>query len=147
MRCHKVSLLVISQIIIIGNSGCTSIFPPDLSNVRVCDSLDTSGSCPIDKTSFENKKQKFFVTADIKNVPNDTSIKIDWKYLPSTGSLAGKEVPLTKSTIQTKKSAKFVVTSIDSPSSGWQLGTYRVQLSSSKVNDSKPYIKEFSVTP
>jgi hypothetical protein len=147
MRCHKISLLVVSQIIIIGNSGCTLIFPPDLSNVRVCDSLDTSGSCPIDSPSFKNNKQKFFVTADIKNIPNDTSIKVDWKYLPSTGSLAGKEFPLTTSTIQTKNSAKFVVTSIDSPSSGWQLGKYRVQLSSSKVNDFKPYIKEFLVTP
>jgi hypothetical protein len=147
MRCHKVSLIVISQIIIIGNSGCTWFLPPDLSNVRVCDSLDTNGSCSIDRASFKSNKQKFFVAADIKNIPNDTSIKVDWKYLPSTGSLAGKEVPLTASTIQTKKSAKFVVTSIDSPSSGWQLGTYRVQLSSSKVNDSKPYIKEFTVTP
>jgi hypothetical protein len=147
MKFHKVCLFAVSQIIIIGNSGCTIIFPPNLSNVRVCDSLDTSGGCLINNANFKNNKQKFFVTADIKNIPNDASIKVDWKYVRSTGSLAGKELPLITNTIQAKKSAKFVVASIDSPSSGWQLGKYRVQLSSSKVNNSKPYIKEFSITP
>jgi hypothetical protein len=126
--------------------GLTGCFwdSPELANMKICEELGTTGNCQIDTNSFQNKKQKFFVSADSKNVKDNTPIQVVFTFLPAEGPLANKEVPLTSNPIESRNSDKFVVTSLTSPSAGWQIGKYKVEL---VLTPNKKYNREFIITP
>jgi hypothetical protein len=143
MKLNQASFFLLT-LSIIGLPGCST---PELSNIKTCETLEVSGKCQNDVSVFQNKQQKVFVSADLQSVPNATKVKFDWKYTPSQGTLSNREIPLTSITIQTKGSDKFVVSSLSSPSQGWQVGNYKVEIYLPAVTNSSPSIKEFTVTP
>lgn len=135
--------LLAASLVTFGLTGCFLI-PSELANMKVCEALETAGNCQIDTNTFQNKKQKFFVSADLKNVKGGTPVQVVFTFLPTEGPLANKEVPLTSNPIETKSSDKFVVTSLTPPSAGWQTGEYRVEL---VLTPDKKYNREFVITP
>lgn len=139
----KISLkpyLVIS-LIILGLIGCAK---PKLANMKICETLEATGNCQIDTNTFQNKKQKFFITADLENLKNDTSVKLVSTYLPITGDLSGKEVPLTTTPVITKKKDKFLVSTLEPPAAGWPTGKYRVEF---VLTPDNKYNRKFIITP
>ncbi len=131
------------SLITFGLTGCSWV-SPELSNMKICEALETTGNCQVDTNTFQNKKQKFFVSADSKNVKSDTPVKVVFTFLPTEGPLANKEVPLTSNPVETRSSDKSVVTSLTPPSAGWQTGKYRVEL---VLTSDKKYNREFIITP
>jgi hypothetical protein len=134
---------VVTGLIAFGLTGCFWN-PPELANMKVCETLETTGNCQVDTNAFQNKKQKFFVSADSKNFKSDTRVKVVFTFLPTEGPLPNKEVPLTSNSVETRNSDKFVVTSLTPPSAGWQSGKYRVEL---MLTSDKKYNREFVITP
>jgi len=131
----------------VGVTGCDLLFKPQLSDLKTCETLNLQGFCQDNLNSFQNKNQKLFVSANLRNASSNTSIKVDWKYLPNSGPLAGKEIPLTSKTTKPQGANDFVVASISSPSGGWQKGKYKVILTLPESANSEPSIKEFTMTP
>ncbi len=134
---------VAASLVVFGITGC-NWDSPELSNMKICEALETTGNCQVDTNSFQNKKQKFFVSADFKNVNGDIPVQVVFTFLPTEGPLANKEVPLTTNPIETKSSDKFVVASLTPPSAGWQTGKYKVEL---VLSPDKKYNREFVITP
>ena len=134
---------IAASLVTFGLTGCIER-DSELANMKICEALETTGKCQIDNNSFQNKKQKFFVSADSKNLKSDTPVKVVFTFLPTEGPLANKEVPLTSNLIETRNSDKFVVTSLTPPSAGWQTGKYRVEL---VLNSDTKYNREFIITP
>lgn len=134
---------VVTGLITFGLTGCIWD-SPELANMKVCDTLETTGNCQVDTNTFQNKKQKFYVSADLKNAKDDTPVQIIFTFLPTEGPLANKEVPLTSNPVKTNSSDKFVVTSLAPPSAGWQTGKYRVEFA---LAPDKKYNREFVITP
>lgn len=112
--------------------------------MKICETLEATGNCQIDTNTFQNKKQKFFITADLENLKNDTSVKLVSTYLPITGDLSGKEVPLTTTPVITKKKDKFLVSTLEPPAAGWPTGKYRVEF---VLTPDNKYNRKFIITP
>jgi hypothetical protein len=134
---------IAASLVTIGLTGCFWD-SPELANMKICEELGTTGNCQIDINSFKNQKQKFFVSADSKNVKDNTPVQVVFTFLPTDGPLANKEVPLTSNPIESKSSGKFVVTSLPPPSAGWRIGKYRVEFI---LTPKKKYNREFIITP
>jgi hypothetical protein len=134
---------IAASLVTFGLTGCFHD-SPKLENMKICEALGITGNCQFDNNSFQNKKQKFFVSADSKNVKDNTPVQVVFTFLPTDGPLANKEVPLTSNPIESKSSGKFVVTSLTPPSAGWQIGKYRVEL---VLTPKEKYNKEFIITP
>ena len=131
----------------LGLISCSLVFKPQLSDLKTCETLNQQGFCQDDLNSFQNKNQKLFISANLRNASSNSSVKVDWIYLPSNGALAGKEVPLTSETVKPKGSDNFVVASISSPARGWQEGGYKVLLTLPESSNSEPNVKEFTIAP
>lgn len=131
----------------VGLTSCIFGSSPQLSDLKTCETLNPQGFCQDDLSSFQNKNQKLFVSANLRNASSNASVEVDWKYLPNSGPLAGKEVPLTSETTKPKGSDNFVVASISTPSRGWQEGKYQVILTLVESANSEPSRKEFTITP
>ena len=134
---------VVTGLITFGLTGCLGD-SPELANMKVCETLETAGNCQVDTNTFQNKKQKFYISADLKNAKDDTPVQVIFTFLPTEGLLANKEVPLTSNPVKTNSSGKFVVTSLAPPSAGWQTGKYRVEFA---LAPDKKYNREFVITP
>lgn len=134
---------VVYSLVTFGLTGCFWD-SPELANMKVCEVLEITGNCQVDTNTFQNKKQKFFVSADLRNFTGGTPVKVVFTFLPTEGPLANKEVPLTSNPVETRSSDKFVVTSLTPPSAGWQTGKYRVEL---VLTPDKKYNREFIITP
>jgi hypothetical protein len=133
---------LLSALLILGITGCTK--PPKLANMKICEALETTGNCQIDTNTFQSKKQKFFISADSENFKNDTAVKLAFTFLPTTGDLAGKEVPLTTTPVKPKEKDKFLVSTLEPPAAGWPVGKYRVEFILTPDNK---YNREFVITP
>ena len=134
---------IAASLVTFGLTGCIER-DSELANMKICEALETTGKCQIDNNSFQNKKQKFFISADSKNVKDNTPVQVVFTFLPTKGPLANKEVPLTSNPIESRSSGNFVVTSLTPPSAGWQIGKYRVEF---VLTPNKKYNREFIITP
>lgn len=131
----------------LGLASCNLFSAPKLSNLKTCETPNEQGFCQDDINSFQNKKQKLYISANLQNASNNIPVKVEWIYLPSDGPLAGKEVPITSETTQPKGSDNFVVASISSPTKGWKEGQYKVVLTLPESSNSEANVKEFTISP
>lgn len=130
-------------ICIIGLTSCETISPkPSLSNIKTCETLNPQGTCQDDLSTFQNKRQKLFVSANLEHVPRNSFVKVEWKYF--SGS---QEVPLTTDTVTVKEPNNFLTSSLSSPTQGFPAGKYTVILTLPQARDSNPYVKEFTMAP
>jgi hypothetical protein len=136
-------LFASSIICIFELTACGIISPkPSLSNIKTCETLNSQGTCQDDLSTFKNKNQKLFVSADLEHVPQNASIKVEWKYFS-----ANQQVPLTTDTVEVKKPNNFVVSSLSSPDQGFPPGKFTVTLTLPESENSNPYVKEFTMVP
>jgi len=144
VKCNQFEFLFAFPIIcIVGLTSCRIISPkPSLSNVKTCETLNSQGTCQDDLSTFQNKRQKLFVSANLERVPRNSLVKVEWKYF--SGS---QEVPLTTDTVEVKEPNNFVTSSFSSPTQGFPAGKYTVTLTLPKAEDSNPYVKEFTMAP
>ncbi len=135
-------IFLAASLVTFGLTGCIWD-KTELANMKICEALETTGNCKVDTNTFQNKKQKFYVSADLKNAKDGIPVQVIFTFLPTEGSLANKEVPLTSNPVKTSSSDKFVVTSLTPPSAGWQIGKYRIEF----ALPDKKYNREFVITP
>lgn len=125
---------------------------PSISNLKSCEELNTDGFCQDNVSTFQDKKQKLYISGDIENASQNTSVQVDL-----SASKTGRQVPITTTTVNPGRSDDFVTASFSSPTGGWPEGNYSVTFTLPKSNsgfpfgggDSSPktYTKEFAITP
>jgi hypothetical protein len=123
-----------------------------MTNFKSCEELNPDGACQDDVSTFQNKKQKLFVSGNLTNASQNTSIQVELSV-----SNNGLQVPITTTTVNPSNSDDFVTASFSSPTNGWPEGTYSVVFTLPEGNRSFPffqesssprkYTKEFTVKP
>lgn len=125
---------------------------PSMSNLKSCEELNTDGACQNDVSTFQNRKQRLFVSGDLTNASQNTSIQVELNV-----SRNGLQVPITTTTVNPSKSDDFATASFSSPTEGWPEGTYSVTFTLPQGNSGFPffqgnsspreYTKEFTIEP
>ena len=154
MRTRILNSKTLSLLCIFALGGLASCSPPSpsMSNLKSCEKLNQDGACRDDVGTFQNKKQKLFVSGDLTNASQNTSIQVDLSV-----SKNGLQVPITTTTVNPTSSDNFATASFSSPTQGWPEGTYSVVFTLPEGNRSFPFLqgssspkkhtKEFTIKP
>lgn len=113
----------------------------NLANVKMCSEVASGGQCSSDTVKFDRGTGKLFVTADLKNAPEGTKVKVDWKYL---GGEAGKPTNIDSVTLETKSDTSFISSDLTSNNKAFPAGKYEVVVAL-ETDNSKPIRKEFAI--
>jgi len=105
----------------------------NLSDIKLCSSVNSSGECDGDNSTFSGTVPVIYCSAQLKNAPSGTKVTFEWKQ--------GSE-SMGKADVETSSG---VVNSTFKPTSAMEPGTYSVTV---KINtdNSKPVTKEFTIT-
>ena len=104
----------------------------NLSDVKLCASVNSSGECDGDNSTFSGTVPVVYCTAQVKNAPSGTKVTFEWKH--------GSE-SFGKADVETSSG---VVNSTFKPTSTLEPGNYSVTVKIDTDN-SKPVTKEFTI--
>lgn len=116
----------------------------DLTNVKICNNAtDSSGDCAEDITLFKTTDPVIYLSANLDNAPDGTTVTATWNYLK--GDLGNEKQEIDTVTATSKDSGTLPFhASLSAPTNGWPKGDYEVVLSLSSDN-STPITKQFSI--
>jgi hypothetical protein len=132
-------LLTISSFAFVGCSF--SISSATIDNLKICSEKVKNKECASDVSSFTKSTPKLFATADLKNAPEGTKVKIDWKYLNGE---AGAAKTIDSVNLVTESNMTLITSYLESDKA-WPTGNYEVVFTLGTDN-SQPLKKQFSIT-
>jgi hypothetical protein len=134
----NVGLLAISSFAF---AGCSfSISSATIDNLKICSEKVKNKECASDVSSFTKSTPKLFATADLKNAPEGTKVKIDWKYLNGE---AGAAKMIDSVNLVTESNMTLITSYLESDKA-WPTGNYEVVFTLGTDN-SQPLKKQFSI--
>jgi hypothetical protein len=136
---HFLGLLAIGSLAL---AGCSfSISSAAIENLKTCSEQVKGKECASDISSFTKATPKLFATADLKNAPEGTKVKVDWKYLSGE---AGAAKMIDSVNLVTESNMTLITSNLESTKE-WPTGNYEVVFTLGTDN-SKPLTKQFSIT-
>lgn len=130
-----VSLLAVTAF-----SGC-SITTAKLTDAHVCAELH-DGRCPsaVGEVTLSTAVEKLHATAELTRAPEDTRVRISWRYLE------GKGVDIASVVVNGKGEADTLHGSLSRPTKGWPTGRYEAVFQV-LADNGKPTAVRFQVQP
>ncbi len=95
----------------------------NLSDVKICDKLTIENSCEIDNTEISSSANYIFVSWNLNNAPEGTSVKINWYYSKNEKKLIDEIILTPKGNKSYRMHA-----ALNKPHKGWPIGKYEVAL-------------------
>jgi len=104
----------------------------NLSDVKLCVSVNSSGECDGDNSTFSGTTPVIYCSAQMKNAPSGTKVMFEWKH--------GSE-SLGKADVETSSG---IVNSTFKPTAALEPGKYSVTVKI-ETDNAKPVTKEFTI--
>jgi len=117
-------------------TGC-SVSTANLSNVKTGESLN-DGKVAKEAKVFSTDAPEINVSANLNNAPDNTKVKISWRYLER----GGQDIDSVE--VTAKDGQNLVSSTLSSPNNGWPTGKYEVTLKI-ETDNAKPVTKTFEV--
>jgi hypothetical protein len=136
---HFLGLLAFGSLALIGCSF--SVSTAAIENLKTCSEQVKDKACASDTSSFSKATPKLFATADLKNAPEGTKVKVDWKYLNGE---AGAAQTIDSVNLVTESNMTLITSNLTATKE-WPTGNYEVVFTLGTDN-SKPLTKQFSIT-
>ena len=119
-----------------------SVSTATLDNIKMCVEKPENQTCASDTAQFNTTAPKIFATADLRNAPEGTKVKIVWKALEGDPV---KATDVASIDLVTKSDTNLVSSNLNVPPNGFPEGNYEVVISLGTDN-SKPMSKKFSIS-